>query len=217
MIKSSAYEEALSKTKNDIRKMNSPKGFESVIQKHLVDAIGTFAKTEVSLKRIGACQACGSENGRLDIRLGDYGIELKVVRIPRFGAVASNALYDIGQLSSDYWRIKNAQKLRGGELCILLYGCLIAELSNPTAILREFHNRMFIDFSTSMHFGELLKEQKTSDQRQKQIDAIKEMGFHAPYNEKMGKKIVVDEEFALIVIPVKGANKEDTPDQKSVR
>lgn len=201
MIKSSVYKEALSKTKIDIRKMNSPNGYESVIQKHLTAAIGTSAEREVPLSIIGASQAWGSENGRLDILFGDYGIELKVVKIPRIGAVASNALYDVGQLSSDYWRVKTAQNLRGGELCILLYGCLVSELSNSTAILREFHNRMFVDFSTSLHFGEL-KEQITSEQRKKQVTAIKEMGFNEPYNGKKGKRIVVDEEFALIAIPI---------------
>ena len=204
MLKASVYKRALSNSKNALRNLNSPNGFEAEIQKHLAAAIGDLARTEVPLSEIGACQVWGDNNGRLDILHSDYGIELKVVRIPRIGAVPSKALYDIGQLSSDYWRIKNAHKLKGGELCILLYGCLVSELSelsNDTAILREFHNRLFVDFSTSLQYGEL-KHQSKSEQRKKQIAVIKEMGFHAPYNEKMGKKIVVDEEFALIIVPV---------------
>ena len=68
-----------------------------------------------------------------------------MVRVPRIGAVPSNALYDIGQISSDYWRIQNAKLLNGGELCILIYGALIAELCKPSEVLREFQNRMFVD------------------------------------------------------------------------
>src|SRR3989339_267186 len=111
MINISVYKEALSKTKINLRKLNSPNGFEAVIQKHLASAIGNHVKREVPLSEIGACQAWDDENGRIDILNNDYGIELKVVRIPRIGAVPSKALYDIGQLSSDYWRIQNAKKL----------------------------------------------------------------------------------------------------------
>jgi len=202
MFKNSVYEEALSNTKKELRNLNSPNGFEAVIQKHLAAALGNLAKREVPLSKIGACQAWGDKKGRLDILYSDYGIELKVIQIPRIGAVPSNALYDVGQLSSDYWRIQNANKLKGGELCILLYGPLVSELRKPPAILREFHNRMFVDFSTSLQYGEL-NHQSKSEQRKKQIDAIKEIGFHRPYNKKAGKKIVVDDEYALIVIPVK--------------
>ena len=67
-----------------------------------------------------------------------------MVRLPRLNATASNSLYDIGQLSSDYWRLKYAKKLSGGELVVLLYGSLIDELRRPISILREFHNRMYI-------------------------------------------------------------------------
>ncbi|MDK9718533.1 MAG: hypothetical protein OEL57_11605 [Trichlorobacter sp.] len=157
-------------------------------------------KHEVKLADIGACQICGDDDGRLDILYNNYGIELKVVKFPRPNAVISKALYDIGQLSSDYWRIKHAKKLEGGELCILLAGCLVAELANPTAILREFHNRMFVDYMTSKSFGEL-KTQHTK-KRENQIRAIEDMGFHEPYNFKKGKKIVFDKDLALVIIPV---------------
>lgn len=202
MFKISVYEKALSKAKIELHKLKSPNGFEAVIQKHLTAAIGNLAKREVPLLKIGASQVWGDKKGRLDILYNDYGIEIKVVRIPRMGAVPSNALYDIGQISSDYWRIQNAHQLKGGELCILLYGCLVSELRKPAAILREFHNRMFVDFNTSLQYGEL-KNQSKSEQRRKQIVAIKEIGFHAPYIEKAGKKIVVDDEFAIIIIPIK--------------
>lgn len=202
MFKNKVYEDVLSKAKKELRSLKSPNGFEDVVQKNLTAVIGNLAKREVPLSQIGASQAWGDQKGRLDILYSDYGIELKVIRIPRIGAVPSNALYDIGQLSSDYWRIQNAKQLKGGELCILLYGCLVSELSKPSAILREFHNRMFLDFYTSLKYGEL-KNQSKSEQRSKQIAAIKEMDFHAPYLQKAGKKIVVDDEFALIIIPVK--------------
>jgi len=201
MLKIKVYENVLSKAKEELRSLRSPNGFETVIQKHLTTAIGPPAMREVPLSQIGATQAWGSEKGRLDILYQNYGIELKVVRLPRIGAVPSNALYDIGQLSSDYWRIQNAKQLKGGELCILLYGCLVKELKKPSAILREFHNRMFIDFYTSLKYGEL-KTQSESELRIKQIGAIKKMGFDAPYFDKAFKKSVVNDEFALIIIPV---------------
>ncbi|MCI5127184.1 MAG: hypothetical protein D3907_01510 [Candidatus Electrothrix sp. AUS3] len=201
MFKNKVYEDTLLKAKEELRSLKSPNGFEYVVQKHLAAVIGNPAKREVPLSKIGAIQAWGGEKGRLDILYRNYGIELKVVRVPRIGAVPSNALYDIGQLSSDYWRIHNA-KLEGGELCVLLYGCLVTELNKPSAILREFHNRMFLDFYTSLKYGEL-KTQSKSEQRIRQIGAIKEMGFDTPYLNKAGKKSVVNDEFALIIIPVK--------------
>ena len=208
MFKLSIYEVALSNAKKELRSLKSQNGLEPIIQKHLTATIGNLAKREVPLSKIGACQVWGDKKGQIDILYRDYGIELKVVRIPRIGAkaVPSNALYDIGQLSSDYWRIKNARQLSGGELCILLCGCLVPELSKPTAIIREFHNRMFVDFTTSLQYGELQYQRKT-EQRKKQIAVIKEIGFHEPYFEKAGKKIVVDDEFALIIIPVISAKK----------
>lgn len=202
MFKNNVYEDALLKAKEELRSLKSPNGFEDVVQKHLTAVIGNPAKREVPLSQIGAIQAWGDEKGRLDILYCNYGIELKVVRVPRIGAVPSNALYDIGQLSSDYWRIQNAKQLEGGELCVLLYGCLVTELNKPSAILREFHNRMFLDFYTSLKYGEL-KTQSKSEQRIRQIGAIKEMGFDTPYLDKAGKKSVVNDEFALIIIPVK--------------
>jgi hypothetical protein len=205
MFNNEVYKNALSKAKEELRKRKSPNGFEDVVQEHLTAFIGNPARREVPLLEIEATQAWGDEKGCLDILYGNYGIELKVVRVPRIGAVPSNALYDIGQLSSDYWRIQNAKQLKGGELCVLLYGCLVTELNKPSAILREFHNRMFLDYYTSLKYGEL-KTQSKSEQRIRQIGAIKEMGFDKPYctySCKAGKKSVVNDEFALIIIPVK--------------
>ena len=71
----------------------------------------------------------------------------------------------------------------------------------PAAILREFHNRMFVDFSTSSKYGEIKNE--INDKRKKQISVINEMGFDVPYHERLGKKIIVDDEFAIIIVPVK--------------
>ena len=51
-------------------------------------------------------------------------------------------------------------------------------------------------------FGEL-KAEGEAEQRVNQICAIKEMGFDTPYFDKAGRKIVVDDEFALVIIPVK--------------
>jgi hypothetical protein len=95
-------------------------------------------RAEVPLGELGARQAWEDGTGRVDVVIGTHGIELKVLAFPRVGATPSNALYDVGQLASDYWRLQNAKKLQSGELLLLLHGPLVPALASGTAIYREF-------------------------------------------------------------------------------
>ena len=166
------------------------------------------AITEVPLTQIGAKRLWPGTRGRVDILSDTHAVELKVIRMPRLKATPSNALYDIGQLSADYWTLRNAQSIASAELIVLLYGELISALSSPGAVYREFHNRMFVDFTTSMATGELKKEK--NDQRREQIKEIRTMGFDKPC-DKIGRPVVVHGEFALVAIKVRRANSRGKP------
>ena len=164
-------------------------------------------ETEVPLSTVGAKRPNDSANGRIDIVSSDYGIELKVVSIPRSKARRTAYLWDIGQISFDHWTIRNAKKLSDGELGILLYGPFVTSLESSTEILREFHNKMFVDYKTSSEFGELKRDLEIGDPemkrcRKRQISSIEEMKMDLPYSGKNGCKIFVHKSMALVVIPV---------------
>jgi hypothetical protein len=182
---------------------SKPNGMEAIIRDSVKDAL-PGAITEVPLRQIGAERLEQERRGRVDILSADHAIELKVIRMPRLKATPGNALYDVGQLSWDYWTLREAKKISSAELIILLYGELISALSRPSprpkAVYREFHNRMFVDFTSSLLDGELKKEQGMSNRR-KQIDAIKAMGFDKPC-DKVSRPVVVHGAFALVSIEV---------------
>lgn len=193
--------EACSSEILNILSSGQSKGIEKSVQLALLNVLGEEARSEIPLQDIGTEQVWAGTQGRLDVLIGTHGFELKVIRLPRLDAVPSKALYDIGQLSGDYWRIKNAKKLTSGELVVLLHGSLVNDLEKPTAILREFHNRMFVDYKTSLKFGELAEE-KNNPNRVRQIDAIRSMGFDKPYCDKGNRKIVTFNGLALVSITV---------------
>jgi hypothetical protein len=179
---------------------SKPNGMEAIIRDSVKDAL-PGAITEVPLRQIGAERLEQERRGRVDILSADHAIELKVIRMPRLKATPSNALYDVGQLSWDYWTLREAKKISSAELVILLYGELISALSRPKAVYREFHNRMFVDFTSSLLDGELKKEQG-KDNRVMQIDEIKAMGFDKPC-DKVNRPVVVHGAFALVSIEVR--------------
>tara|TARA_R110001592_G_scaffold319322_1_gene596896 strand:- start:5811 stop:6458 length:648 start_codon:yes stop_codon:yes gene_type:complete len=200
MLKVEELSNTLERCANNINNKAS-KRVEHIVQEALMTSLGGKASKEVPLKEIGAEQAWGGVNGRLDVLHEGHGIEIKVVQFPRIKAVASNALYDIGQISSDYWRLRSATGLKSSELVILLQGPLVGFFTKEIQVLREFHNRMFVDFETSTQFGELSKQVNAFRECQKA--AIIEMGFDKPFNRANGKKIVTHKGLALLSIPVK--------------
>ena len=181
-------------------KNSGASGLEAIVQDSILSIL-SGAKKEVPLSDIGALTPWDSTGGRIDIVADKHGIEIKVIEFPHVGLTPSNSLYDIGQISSDYWRIKNAEHLDSGELILLLRGPLVSILKKPSKIGREFHNRMFLDFKTSLYHGELSR-QKNNIVRQRQISAIKEMGFDFPAGSKINKKVFVEQRYAIISVPV---------------
>ncbi len=202
MLNKKELQDTLSDCVDSILSLESPKGAESLVQESLLKILGESSEKEIPLEKIGAEQVWGGFSGRIDVLNKKHGIEAKVIQFPSLGSVTSKALYDIGQISTDYWRLKNAKHLDSGELIILLMGNLVSTFTKPSEILREFHNRMFVDYETALKFGEL-SDKPREKYRKRQMKAISEMGFNQPYNTKAnGKKIVVKNGLALVLIPV---------------
>lgn len=209
VVHPSAYREALKKCAPELEIHVGAKGLEGIIHKALLAQLDDPSKRkEVRLSSVGGRLARSEGDGRVDIVCAEHGIELKAVRLPRLKVSTFYSLYDLGQLSSDYWRLRGATGLRSGELIVLLYGPLVADLPNEAAVYREFHNRMYIDFATSRMFGELspawLAKEPIQTQllRKRQTQAIKQIGFHKPC-ETAARRTVREGNFALVSIDVK--------------
>jgi len=204
MLTKIQLEDTLNESAATINALTGQQGAERIVQESLATLLGNESELEVPLQQIGARQISDSDSGRLDLLYNNHGIELKVIQMPRIKNTASNALYDIGQISGDYWRLQNADNLASGELVILLTGILVQAYDRPVELLREFHNRMFVDFNTSMLYGELFEE-SVRVSRSRQISAIYQMGFDKPYSNALGKKLVLHDKhdnLALLSIPV---------------
>lgn len=199
MIQSKRMREALTNAIGGLRKSKA-RGMEGIIQKEIERVLPGF-KHEHSLEKIGATRVDNGTRGRLDVLWGGHAIEIKVVRMPRLGANPNRALYDIGQISADHWRLSNARKITSAEIIVLLYGPLVEDLRAPIAVYREFHNRMFVDYQNSMEYGEL-KREKGEMGRRRQLKSIREMGFDRPCGTKKASAAVVVGEFALVSIMV---------------
>ena len=195
----SSYRQALAECVANLDSSKSPRGMEGLIQLSISKAL-PGSRMEVPLSEIGAVSVNGNASGRIDIVHETHGIELKVVRMPRIGSSGSNALYDVGQLTADYWRLWKAKGLTSGELLILVYGPLIPELKTVAPICRELHNRLYVDFQTSKQFFEL-REQCREEGRIRQISAAKEMGVNRPCRKPIWKAHVIGK-FALVSVPV---------------
>ncbi|WP_374032881.1 hypothetical protein [Bdellovibrio bacteriovorus] len=110
-------------------------------------------------------------------------IEFKVVRLPRLIRLSANdALYDLGQILSDIARSHQSKAFASVTSYILLHGGLIADMPSERHIERELHNRLYIDFQTSLLYGEFGRESTTA--RKIQIRMAKELNLHLPYSKK---------------------------------
>lgn len=185
-----------------------PGGAETIIGDALFGLlpVGDADKRQgVPLESVDSSQLGGGEGGRIDIVAAGHGIEFKTVRLPRLEASVAQALYDLGPLSLDYARLENAGKLTSGELLILLHGPLAADLAGNVSLLREFHNRLFVDFRTSRKFGQL-KKPHDRKWREQQIEVIKSMGLDQPFLKDATKmklyRLEFDSPLALVSIPV---------------
>lgn len=218
MLLKHAYTKALNNSVIELDKIyngGQMRGLEDIIHKNLSCILtenGYAIFNEMKLAELGGKNFWQDDGQpRVDIVIennGYYGIELKVIRMPnKYHESNSQRLWDIGQISSDYWRIKNAKKIKSGELGILLCGPLVKDLESPLPIAREFHNRMFLDFMVSKTCGELtnkaMKKNGLLVQRKAQIEVIKKMGFDVPFCKlNPGWSVSVAKGYAYISIPI---------------
>jgi hypothetical protein len=100
----------------------------------------------------------GRRGGTLDCHIPGDGttpgrgtaLEYKAVRLPRnYSDSVGGALYDMGQLTSDFLRLARAKRLEFGYVIAFLYGPLVRDTGSPGKLYRAFHNQMFVDFSVS--------------------------------------------------------------------
>lgn len=146
---------------------------------------------------------------RFDIVCDDHAIELKVARLPRLKAQSPlGCLYDLGQIANDYLKIESAKDLESGELAIVLHGPLVTDLG-PVSIYREFHNRMYVDYTTSCQFGELHPDHLAQEEKEwkrllrpMQHRVIKRMGFHKPCEEPRACTVIKHERLGLALISI---------------
>ena len=191
------------------------RGLEATIQEGLcreLDRAGISLEQQVSLHDLGGKNLWEySGVPRVDIVVGEtekHAIELKVIELPNFAHAAPlQRLWHIGQLSSDYWRIKKATSIGTGELGVLALGSMVAAARTPDRTLRQFHDAMYLDYTVSLLYGELKNELRPSSpmyaQRRDQQKAIREMGLDIPFVEKQAKWMVAAfREFAYIKIPI---------------
>ena len=212
MSKKIDFKRVLISIQNDLNEFDKKgilKGMEALLQKAVHKSI-PGSRREVDLKEMGAVAVNDGIRGKIDIVSDTHGIELKVIEFPRIKNVTL-PLYDIGQISGDYWRLKNAGMLKSFEIIILLHGDLVKILKTPKQIHREFHNRMFVDYSTAMEAkdskGFTNVNSKYLQTRKRQLKIIKELEFNIPFSGNIPKTIetittVVEGDYALLSIKV---------------
>ncbi len=135
-------------------------------------------KRGVPLKKVGARQFCpDTKRGFIDcyFQAAKTAFEFKAVRLPP--SAPQNALFDIGQLSTDYLRLSRASRLCQGYVVIFVYGPLLPA-SSLSRLYQLFHNQMFVDFTIASDRGDL-KPLKRKAQRK----AFRELGWNAACGE----------------------------------
>ena len=166
-------------------------GMEGVYHTALMEVLENNEKFNRICSEVPLEEIDGTGHGFVDIVIERensdvHAIELKVVQLPREGHLGPNgALYDIGQITSDFLRLKGANKLTSFDCVIVLHGVLLCLYNTRKKLLREFHNRMFVDFKTSETYGEL-KSQKNVPFRKKQKRLIQQLGLDQPFTPPTG-------------------------------
>lgn len=80
----------------------------------------------------------------------DHVFELKVVRMPqKISTSSKGSLYDVGQIITDIDRAYQAN-VKSINALVLLYGPLVEDLASSNSIIREFHDRCYLDISKSV-------------------------------------------------------------------
>ncbi|MCY4231589.1 MAG: hypothetical protein OXF26_12105 [Alphaproteobacteria bacterium] len=190
----SQYKSALQVCENKLIEMSTERqyrGMEKVYQEALVEVLEKNrrkVRREVLLDKICGQVVDDRSRGYVDIVVEDknsnvHGIEIKLVQLPRedkYKLGPSQSLYDIGQITGDFLRLEGARRLTSFDCVIVLHGALLSVYGTSRSLLREFHNRMFVDFETSKIAGEL-KTQKNLPLRMEQERLIKQLGLDQPF------------------------------------
>jgi hypothetical protein len=134
----------------------------------------------VGAKSVWDESAAGHIDCLLRIKQTRIGIEHKVIRLPRKRSIhPSGSLYDLGQITADYIRLRDAAGLSGGFCLLIVHGPLVRDSQSSMAVHRHLHNMLFIDYCVSAHSGELAD--KAVSYRRRQVEAIFELGINQPY------------------------------------
>ncbi|MES0094596.1 hypothetical protein [Mesorhizobium sp. M0030] len=148
-----------------------------------------FYKKEATTTEMGVPERVllaskGTTRGKIDCVLKFQGhligFEHKVVRMPR----VKNVLYDIWQIEADHYRMEWASKLSGGYCTVVLYGPLVRDAGSPETVYKHFLNAMFVDYSTSIKWGQLgdtKRGLKHMDPLKWMLGSTKRLGFDLPY------------------------------------
>lgn len=172
----------LSKTIKAFKFRGKLQGLERLLQNQFQSQIGDEFKS-YPIKSLGLKKRSHGTSGpraKLDLFSKDtkIGLELKVVDLRESATVTpKKALYNVGQILSDSLDIKAASRVEVGYLLILFIGD--KDFRNVPELARLAHNRLFLEFALSLHFGEL-KSEKT-DLRRKQIKEAKKLKIDKPY------------------------------------
>ncbi|MBF0412595.1 MAG: hypothetical protein HQK70_07785 [Desulfamplus sp.] len=117
-IEEQYYKNALENSINELEAIYNKgkmRGLEAIIHKNICSSFGNKYKCEKQKSLVGLEGNNIWENAgitKVDIAIkidksNFHAIELKVVRMPNKKHASTNqCLYDIGQISSDYWRLK---------------------------------------------------------------------------------------------------------------
>ena len=189
------YMSALQRCERELIKRSNEsqyRGMEAVYQNALMRVLETNrrfeVRREVPLGEIGGIAPDGGNCGFVDIVVEDnnsnvHGIELKIVQLPRENRLGpSECLFDIGQITWDFLKLKGARNLTSFDCVVVLHGEFVSERRSSRALLREFHNRMFVDFKTSETAGEL-NAQRDDPVRKKQVKLIRQLGLDQPFTQ----------------------------------
>lgn len=150
--------------------------------------------SKVKLADVDTTRPDGSGNhGYMDavVKLGErsYGFEFKVLRLPRIKDLSpGRSLYDLGQITWDHARIRNAKGLQGGYCVCVVHGPLLGrEDGTATKVRRNFHDMLFVDYERSRLWGEL-SDQDEHSARQLQLYSLREMGFDRPFDTRQNAR-----------------------------
>ena len=207
------YRSALQMCESELIKMTKKqqyRGMEAVYGNTLMQVLRENPKFEIKpeepIKKFGGQAVGGRSRGRVDIVIEDknsnvHAIEIKIVQLPREKNLGPRqCLYDIGQITRDFVKLNEAKEVISFDCIIVLHGAFVSERSTSKALLREFHNRMFVDFKTSEVAGELKAEQKDPF-RKKQKRLIKQLGLDQPFTQSTDSvRALTSERLGLITI-----------------